>query len=201
MNFSSNPDEWLNYCDCGEYLGPTKERCDDKRWGCGSPRRGFYCTVDARTGHRVHTWVGDRLHEAPKACSKCGMVNFWEYLKTLDWTNKDPAYWRDIFHHVHERAFGDRIYDMVGEIKRQRYEWRRPKPKYNDYGARINNKLESLLDDASDGLDCVDNYRYALKSSRRDMKRFRRDHGCCGSHTETVIVENREYVIGFNYGH
>jgi hypothetical protein len=201
VNFSSDPNEWLNYCGCGEYLGPVScnATCTGK-YGCGSRHRGFYCEKDVY-GNAVHTWIADWSHSPPTRCESCGMVELREYMKTLDWNSRDPNYWREIFHHVRERAYSNDIHDFVAEIKRHRYQHRLPQPKQNDYGRRINAKLEGLLNDASSGLDCVDNYRYALKSSRRDMRRFRREAGCCGRHVETVTVEGREYVIGFNYGH
>lgn len=200
MSFSSDPNDWQNFCTCGEYLGPTRARCDDKKWGCGQRRVGLYCEKNW-LGRPTHTWIAPKWRDAPTSCSTCGMTEFWTYLKTLEWDSKDPAYWRDIFLNVDKRTFSNQCVDMVDEIKKQRYEHRRPKPKQNDYGPRINDKLERLISAASRGYDCVGGYRYALKSSRRDMKRFHRDRDCCGNHVETVRVEFREYVIGFSYGH
>ncbi len=91
-------------------------------------------------------------------------------------------------------------------IRQKRWERRKPTPKKNTYGKEIDRWLIDQLNEASQDADCVDNYRFAEKSNRADMRRFRRKTGCCGSYIAEVTWKTwfgrpRIFVIGFNYGH
>jgi len=59
------------------------------------------------------------------------------------------------------------------------------------------------LDDLAEDRDCVDNYRIADVSKRKDMRRYRkqRDSGCCGSVDKEVSIMGRKFMIGINFGH
>ena len=48
-----------------------------------------------------------------------------------------------------------------------------------------------------------DNYRVALKDNLDEVKEYKRAQkkGCCGFFDEEYVINNKTYLIGFNYGH
>jgi hypothetical protein len=94
---------------------------------------------------------------------------------------------------------------LIRFLKGRRYQERLPKRKENFYPAHQDSIL-SYLHSLTENESCVDNLRWALVSSRKDMKRFRdqRESGCCGSHDEYITLgffPPRKFIVGYNYGH
>lgn len=61
-----------------------------------------------------------------------------------------------------------------------------------------------VLENASKGDDCVDNYRVARIGNTSQMRRYRsqKAHGCCGfSDFAEEGPDGKRYMMGFNYGH
>jgi len=91
---------------------------------------------------------------------------------------------------------------LAQHIRQCRYDRRRPQRKENRYPG-FDSLLRMELDDLAKERDCVDNYRIADVSKRKDMRRYRkqRDSGCCGSADKEVSIMGRKFMIGINFGH
>ncbi len=195
-----------NYCRCGEYLEPGRARCDDPRYGCMRPRPGLHCRG------WYHRWIegGRGWRETPDECKGCHRVRLFKYMQGLEWQNTDRLYWKDIFENVKDRAFVlDTTYsdggyrepcDPYKAIRDRRYEERRPKVVRGqypiaDYGYSIGGLLQVYIDHMYNDINDsrIDNTRFAMCSSRKDMKRYRarRDRGCCGYHDQEVSIRRK----------
>ena len=194
-------EDWINYCDCGEYLGPVANKlvCNDPKYGCGRLHRGLHC----QDGGKRHAWVAPSYQPPPDSCHVCGALYYHTFIKTVDFSRKEKAYWRNIFKLLDGAVYQTQSLDLVADLKQRKYEWQRPKPRTNSYGPEVDGFLEQCLQDLEDetGDCCVDNRRFAATDSRADMRIFYRDEGCCGKAHKIVSFKGRKYIIGLNYGH
>ena len=71
------------------------------------------------------------------------------------------------------------------------------------YGRGIAHQITCWFDSCADTYDNIDNFRVAEKGNLVEMAEFenKREQGCCGSHEWAVIFGQREFLVGFNYGH
>lgn len=205
-----------NYCECGEYLKPQQEYCDDPKFGCHKKRPSLICAKE----HYISPECKDFFQE----CPACGAPSIDRYFKEIDWKSLDRNYWKKIFTD-HPCMFKDGkppyfgvpclgppffgIKEFRNKILQTRYEHRRPKQvrgfdPVDDYGKEVGNWLNSCFDDLSYGHYCVDNFRFAQANKAGDRKRYKkkRAKGCCGSF-DTYISDPiyGKFMIGFNYGH
>jgi hypothetical protein len=204
-------DEWENYCDCGDYVGPLPKHA--KCMSCGRAHRGLYCT-----GAFMHTWVAESFREPPEACPSCNRVRWDLFIRGLNYKSRDRAYWVDILKNFKDGAFvwsstmlrTRDANDPAGIIRFRRYRERLPQqtrgedPKAdygNEVGKWLNAQISFMYDDIAD--NCINNTRFADMGVRKDMRRYRKAqaNGCCGRYDTVVTLGDRRFTIGCNYGH
>ena len=63
----------------------------------------------------------------------------------------------------------------------------------------VMDKIRERIEERDD--EYADNFRVAkVTDSQLEYERIK-DHGCCGSHDETVTINGVEWNIGWNFGH
>lgn len=64
-------------------------------------------------------------------------------------------------------------------------------------------EIQSFIDKEIIDLDCVDNIRVALKSSSDSVSLYEKasENGCCGYMDKELVIKDKTYLIGCNYGH
>lgn len=117
----------------------------------------------------------------------------------------DQAYWNDRREEVYAlfpgrtdcgRLFWKQIRQAM--FVRQVKGWRQALP------AGIVAWADEVLDQMSNDYECADNWRVARLGSTPQMRRYQRQvaKGCCGSKDFRLIgPDQRQYTLGFNYGH
>jgi hypothetical protein len=199
--------EDMNYCRCGEYLAPGKEKCE---YGCGRLRPGLYCTRATK-----HDWVEParyvRDEDQPVVCPACSRERWDLFRDRINWQSRDKAHWRSTFRYAQRSVYTIKHFDVELYILLRRYNIRLPRSQRGedpvaDYGAIYGWWLKHEINAMVARLDesCLDNIRFADMSNRKDMKRYRKAKasGCCGYHDEVVTtLTGRKFTIGCNYGH
>ncbi len=71
------------------------------------------------------------------------------------------------------------------------------------WGANVGRYLANEFHRMMEGLDCIDNHRYAQRDNINMMHWYKKleKAGCCGSVDLEFICEGKSYWLGFNYGH
>ena len=80
-------------------------------------------------------------------------------------------------------------------------EWHEVLPQ--DVCAWLQKHMWDIVEDMNE--HCVDNFRAAYVNSTSQKRRYKRQQrrGCCGFFDSVVLcpVDQKQYLIGFNYGH
>jgi hypothetical protein len=64
-------------------------------------------------------------------------------------------------------------------------------------------EIQAFIDNEIKDLECVDNIRVALSSNPESVLLYEeaRGNGCCGYMDKELVINNKTYLVGCNYGH